>query len=1685
MKSKRDVFKILSVCAALCLAGASAQAQGVQQWDFTSGNLSATAGGADLEYITDTASVTDFGTTEALGLPAISGEVGNVMKIGKTTVDQGLRIPVSLGGSSLLESWTMMFDILSPAASSGKNRALIEGTDIFGGAEFGINTNNQLTHAGAGAGAVLADTWHRIVFVVDADNGRIDKYVDGDHVGGGGINQGDLDGGRFALDANSALFTDDTEPAAATEELFVSSIQLRNAAITGPQVFAVGGPAAAGLPVDLPPVPSFISAWTPAGPVANRDTAVGAVINQGDTTVDQASIKLSVDGAEQSAQVSANGSFLNVSFSPTSPFAVGSKHTIEISYTDDADGAKSASREFTAALFFQDFEGLELQPNEDEGLAGEAVWTRDNGPEGWVVDDSGVPGAGFPDFDGVTEWAGWSFADKDWWVQTAGDQRRSEFSRGIGNVAVADPDEWDDAAHDDSEEFGWYKTSMTTPEISLEGVDASSLFLQFDSSWRDEFDSNYRQSGEIKVSYDGADPVQVLLWLSDPASANFHDDAPNENIIVDLDNPAGAKKMTVEFRMFDAGNDWWWAVDNVTVNAGAKPPTITDQPAGLEVSEGDSATFTVAAIGGEPVTFQWFKNDEAIEGATGTTLTIAEASASDAGAYKVVASNPGGTDTSTVAQLEVQAKLGGITIYSENFDGLPLGPNVDEGVAGEEVWTKTAPEGWTIDDTDVPGAGFPEFDGVTEWAGWSYADRAWWANTAGDQRRTEFTKGTGTIAIADGDEWDDLPHDPGTINTFMSSSEISLDGIDAGSVVLRFNSSWRPENSQTGNVTVSFDGGSEIEVVRLDSDAASENFKDHAPNDTITVAIDNPAGASNMVLKFGYFDAGNNWWWAVDNIVVTGVVPAVFSEDFEGLSLGASVDEEVAADNVWTDQPPAGWSIEEDLPGVDDPEVGVREWEGWGFADRAWWAETAGDQRRTEFTKGTGTVAIADGDEWDDKGDPDSLGTMNTFLSSPSIDITGESSGTLILRFNSSWRPENDQTANVTVSYDGADAVEVVRFDSGSGSDNFKDHAPNDTVTVGLANPAGAKNMVLTFGYFDAKNNWWWAIDNVEVVVGTPPAAITEQPGPASIEVTAGEPISLSVSAVGEPLSYQWFFGSGDARQAIDGATEPSFSIGETTRENAGAYSVDVSNGSGTVSSVEVSVLVQLPSGPTILLVEDFNGLALGSSVDEEIPADNVWTDQAPAGWSIVEDLPGVGDPDVGVREWEGWGFADREWWSNTAGDQRRTEFTKGTGAVAIADGDEWDDKGDPDSQGTMNTFLSTPAMSLAGIEPGSVVVRFDSSWRPENDQTALVTASFDGGDAVEVVRFDSDSASPNFKDHSTNDTVTAWVNNPAGASSVVLTFAYVDAKNNWWWAIDNIEVSGFLNLFSEGFDGLALGANVDEGVAGANVWTKSAPTGWSIDDSAVPGAGDPENDGVTEWAGWSFADRAWWAETAGDQRRTEFTRGTGTIAVADGDEWDDQPRTAGNMSTLLSTPAISLAGIPAGAGLVVFDSSWRPENDQTAVVTASFDGGAAIEIVRFDSDSASANFKDHAPNDTVWAALQNPAGASNVVLTFGYLDAGNNWWWAIDNVRVTSTVGPGAGTPPVVPPVLPPIPGGGGNGISSFAVNGDGSVTIIFTGSLTAAATVDGPYLPIPGAVSPLVVNPGAGGPAQFYIAR
>ena len=88
----------------------------------------------------------------------------------------------------------------------------------------------------------------------------------------------------------------------------------------------------------------------------------------------------------------------------------------------------------------------------------------------------------------------------------------------------------------------------------------------------------------------------------------------------------------------------------LTVNL---PVTLTTQPQPLTVAFGQTVTFTVAATGTGPLTYQWNKADVAIPGATGSTLTLAAVTAADAGSYTVTVGNALGRVTSTAANLTV------------------------------------------------------------------------------------------------------------------------------------------------------------------------------------------------------------------------------------------------------------------------------------------------------------------------------------------------------------------------------------------------------------------------------------------------------------------------------------------------------------------------------------------------------------------------------------------------------------------------------------------------------------------------------------------------------------------------------------------------------------------------------------------------------------------------------------------------------------------------------------------------------------------------------------------------------------------------------------------------------------------------------------------------------------------------
>jgi alpha-tubulin suppressor-like RCC1 family protein len=87
----------------------------------------------------------------------------------------------------------------------------------------------------------------------------------------------------------------------------------------------------------------------------------------------------------------------------------------------------------------------------------------------------------------------------------------------------------------------------------------------------------------------------------------------------------------------------------------ANPPSILTPPLSQTNNVGASIDFTVSANGSLPLSYQWCFNNNAISGAGGTLLHLANLQPSQAGAYTVVVTNAFGAITSSPALLTVIA----------------------------------------------------------------------------------------------------------------------------------------------------------------------------------------------------------------------------------------------------------------------------------------------------------------------------------------------------------------------------------------------------------------------------------------------------------------------------------------------------------------------------------------------------------------------------------------------------------------------------------------------------------------------------------------------------------------------------------------------------------------------------------------------------------------------------------------------------------------------------------------------------------------------------------------------------------------------------------------------------------------------------------------------------------------------
>lgn len=160
---------------------------------------------------------------------------------------------------------------------------------------------------------------------------------------------------------------------------------------------------------------------------------------------------------------------------------------------------------------------------------------------------------------------------------------------------------------------------------------------------------------------------------------------------VDILGATGASLTISPITLADAGS-YTVTANNVADSALSNPavltvyqlPSFITHPAGQTVNAGQSVTFSAEATGIPTPTYKWQKDGADIPGATTANYSIPSVTAQDAGSYRAVATNLGGSTYSNAAQLQLatapvlvtspttqRVVAGGTATFAASFTGTP------------------------------------------------------------------------------------------------------------------------------------------------------------------------------------------------------------------------------------------------------------------------------------------------------------------------------------------------------------------------------------------------------------------------------------------------------------------------------------------------------------------------------------------------------------------------------------------------------------------------------------------------------------------------------------------------------------------------------------------------------------------------------------------------------------------------------------------------------------------------------------------------------------------------------------------------------------------------------------------------------------------------------------------------------
>lgn len=750
MKTRSKLFG--AILAAL--SGVGLIAQPIGQWDFNGGDLTATVGGQPLTYLSagSNAGVT-FGTTTSFGIANVGGSAASVMKVTGFTAPDGIGMPVNSGPvvGSQVNQWTLIEDLLVPASSAGKVRALIEtdGRIIQTNADLFIGGNDGIGVNGLFSGKVTADQWHRIAFVVDNVAQRINKYIDGVLVGvqdeGTGAQAG-LDG-RWALSANGTaeLFNDNDGEVA---PLYVNSIQLWNRTLNPGEIAALGGPSAAGIPGTIGSVPAFIDSLTPefGQTGVSFQPEINVTLNVGDSTVTPESVKMLLDGTQVAAGVFPSGTNFILDFAVTDFLEPNASHKVGIVYSENGT-LKTNSFSFVVANYqkitLPDPFLVETFDAVDEGNI-PAGWVRTNhtsiisGHDLISLDD--LKSDSYLDWTVVSQTRLQSLKSGIFNLDTVVLNGEQVFTLASGNMLYAESDvrggsqvqmvftsDYDFTGKSNvfvgfSSLYEQNQDNINSLEYSIDQgahwLPALYLINQFNDvsnlpfSQADVFFNTDGTIDAVKTlntvqgdtaygtSYGAYIAAPITQALAPYISGRVNDDSKESKRIEVLRLFSADNQPKVRFRFMQAGTgSWYWGIDNLGFYS-IPEARVVFSPESRTIAYGSTTSFKVTASGNPNLTYQWYHDDQLLTGKTNDTLTLSNVTLADQGGYYATVQNGLGSGQSKPANLTVIAAPTIVTQPQATVStvGAPFSLTVT--VQGQTPFTFQ----WVKDGTNVSGA---------------------------------------------------------------------------------------------------------------------------------------------------------------------------------------------------------------------------------------------------------------------------------------------------------------------------------------------------------------------------------------------------------------------------------------------------------------------------------------------------------------------------------------------------------------------------------------------------------------------------------------------------------------------------------------------------------------------------------------------------------------------------------------------------------------------------------------------------------------------------------------------------------------------------------------------------------------------------------------------------------------------